>query len=50
MGLASTGKLNFELEIPKDKIVGRDIIVLEDIIETGLTISGVSQSLKTHLQ
>ncbi|MBK9635667.1 MAG: hypoxanthine phosphoribosyltransferase [Bacteroidetes bacterium] len=47
-GLASTGKLNFELEIPKDKIVGRDIIVLEDIIETGLTISGVSQSLKTN--
>lgn len=47
-GLISTGKLNFELEIPVDKIKGRDIIILEDIIETGLTMSGVVELLKLN--
>ena len=31
-----------------EKIEGRDVIVVEDIVDTGFTLEGVYEQLKTH--
>jgi len=41
---ASTGKLNFELDMKED-VKGKDILIVEDIADTGLTL----HYLKKHL-
>ena len=38
-GMASTGKINMELPLNEAKIKNRDIIILEDIVDSGLTMT-----------
>lgn len=37
-GMSSSGKINIELHLNESKIKGRDIIILEDIVDSGLTM------------
>lgn len=46
VGLSSSGSLKLELDIESSKIKDRTIIIIEDIIETGLTITSVKNLLK----
>lgn len=45
-GTKSTGKFNIEVPIDVDRVKGRDVIILEDIIDTGLTMQKVIADLK----
>ncbi|MCQ2377346.1 MAG: hypoxanthine phosphoribosyltransferase [Methanocorpusculum sp.] len=45
-GTKSTGTVNMLLDVEPEKIAGRDVIIIEDVIETGLTM----QELKDHIQ
>lgn len=45
-GTKSTGTVSMLLDVEPDKIAGRDVIIIEDVIETGLTM----QKLKDHIQ
>lgn len=38
-GMASTGKINMELPLNEAKIKNRNIIILEDIVDSGLTMT-----------
>lgn len=37
-GMESSGKINIELHLNEPKIKGRDIIIIEDIVDSGLTM------------
>ncbi len=37
-GMQSTGKINLDLPLNEEKIRNRDIIILEDIVDSGLTM------------
>ncbi len=43
-GTESTGKLNYELRISK-RVKGKDVLVVEDIIDTGLTLNVLKKDL-----
>ena len=45
-GTKSTGTVTMELDIEPEKIMGKHVIIIEDVIETGLTM----QKLKDHIQ
>jgi hypoxanthine phosphoribosyltransferase len=38
-GMQSTGKINLDLPLNEEKIKGREIIILEDIVDSGLTMA-----------
>ena len=44
-GMASSGKINIELHLNESKIKGRDIIILEDIVDSGLTVQQLVKTL-----
>ena len=45
-GTKSTGTVTMTLDVEGEKIAGRDVIIIEDVIETGLTMV----KLKEHIQ
>ncbi len=45
-GTASSGKVSHVLGIQRDTIKGRDVIVLEDVVETGRTAEAVHRLLR----
>ncbi len=45
-GMSSTGKLTFK-DVFDENIQGRDIVVVEDIVDTGNTLSGFLPALQT---
>lgn len=47
-GLASNGDVLQMIGIQKDAIAGREVIVLEDIVETGRTAEAVHRLLSAH--
>lgn len=38
-GMSSTGKIKMDLSLNEDKIKGRDVIIIEDIVDSGLTMT-----------
>lgn len=46
-GMLSSGKINIELGLNELRIKGRDIIILEDIVDSGLTMLFFKQYLET---
>ncbi len=44
-GTKSTGRINVELDIKED-IKGKDILIVEDIIDTGLTLKHLKEYIK----
>jgi hypoxanthine phosphoribosyltransferase len=46
-GTSSSGEIQFELDT-RSSIEGRHVLVIEDIIDTGRTLSGVMQKLKNR--
>lgn len=46
-GTSSSGELRKLIGL-NEKIEGRDVIVVEDIVDTGFTLEGVYEQLKTH--
>jgi hypoxanthine phosphoribosyltransferase len=46
-GLSSSGKINIELPLNEHKIKGRNIIILEDIVDSGLTMLHFMEYLQT---
>ncbi len=46
-GTSSSGELRKLIGL-NEKIEGRDVIVVEDIVDTGFTLKGVYEQLKTH--
>lgn len=44
-GTTSTGKLNIIMDIRED-IRGKDVLIIEDILDTGVTLSNVTKMLK----
>ena len=46
-GILSTGKVKELIGLDKD-VNGRNVIVVEDIVDTGFTLEGVYEQLKTH--
>jgi hypoxanthine phosphoribosyltransferase len=46
-GLKSTGVVRLELDVSQN-IAGKDVLVVEDIVDTGLTISYLFENLKTR--
>ena len=47
-GLKSTGKVRMQLPYDDADIPGRHILIVEDIIESGLTLSALLEKLTTH--
>ncbi len=47
-GMASEGKINIDLHLNETKIKGRDIIVLEDIVDSGLTMFFFKKYIDEH--
>ncbi|HJJ56365.1 MAG TPA: hypoxanthine phosphoribosyltransferase [Methanocorpusculum sp.] len=45
-GMCSTGVFNYKLDISPESINGRDVIIIEDVIDTGRTIT----EIKKHIQ
>jgi hypoxanthine phosphoribosyltransferase len=46
-GMATTGQLNFI--VPLQQVVdGRDVVIIEDIVDTGLTIHQLKAHLRAH--
>ena len=45
-GAVSTGDISFRLDV-KQSLVGKNIIIVEDIVDTGLTLSFLLEHLKT---
>lgn len=45
-GAVSTGDISFRLDV-KQSLVGKNIIIVEDIVDTGLTLSFLLDHLKT---
>ena len=48
-GTASSGIINIIKDIDQD-ITGRDILFVEDIIDTGKTLKSLKNSLKNEMQ
>lgn len=46
-GTASTGKISLDLEVDVD-LKGRTVVIVEDIVDTGLTVVTLSRKLKQH--
>ena len=44
-GTESTGQVSFRLDV-KQSLVGKNVIIVEDIVDTGLTISFLLQHMK----
>ena len=40
-GLSTTGNVHYELKLPEGKVTGRHVIIVEDIVETGITLKDV---------
>lgn len=47
VGTESTGKVKELIGLPKN-IEGRDVVIIEDIVDTGLTATKMIADLKTH--
>lgn len=45
-GSVSSGNLNFQLDIAPEKIAGADVLIIEDIIDSGRTLSRLTEHLK----
>lgn len=46
-GMSSTGKIKMDLSLNEDKIKDRDIIIIEDIVDSGLTMTYFKEYLQT---
>ncbi len=46
-GTTSTGKLNIIMDIRED-IRGKDVLIIEDILDTGITLANVTEMLKSR--
>ncbi len=42
-GKNSTGTLEMKLDVPKEAVAGKHVIIIEDVIDTGRTLSHVKQ-------
>lgn len=45
-GTESTGKINKQLDISKEKVEGKNIIIIEDIVDTGRSMKYLIEDLK----
>ncbi len=46
--LVSTGEVKVRMDLPTEAIADRDVILIEDIVDTGLSTSTALQVLKSH--
>jgi hypoxanthine phosphoribosyltransferase len=47
-GRETTGVLNFELDISPEKTEGKEVLIVEDIADTGLTLNGIFCHFKEY--
>ena len=47
-GKSSTGTLTMKLDIPADAITGKHVIIIEDVIDTGRTLSAVKELIRSR--
>lgn len=45
-GTESTGKIVKQLDIPKEKVEGKDVLIIEDIVDTGISMNYLLEHLK----
>ena len=45
-GTQSTGTIKKHLDIEKEKIEGKDVLIIEDIIDTGRSMNYITKHLK----
>ena len=46
-GTNSSGEIKFEVDLKKS-LAGKNVLIVEDIVDTGLTITKIMEKLKTH--
>ncbi|MBI2520533.1 MAG: hypoxanthine phosphoribosyltransferase [Bdellovibrio sp.] len=47
-GTQSSGEIKFEVDVKKN-LAGKNVLIIEDIVDTGLTITKIMEKLKTHV-
>ena len=45
-GTESTGKIVKQLDIPREKVEGKDVLIIEDIVDTGISMNYLLEHLK----
>lgn len=45
-GKESTGKIVKQLDIPREKVEGKDVLIIEDIVDTGISMNYLLEHLK----
>jgi len=47
-GTSSTGSIKMKVDVPAEKIAGKDVIIIEDVIDTGRTLSHVVKLMESR--
>ncbi|MCZ0861883.1 hypoxanthine phosphoribosyltransferase [Methanocorpusculum vombati] len=45
-GKTSTGTITMKLDVPVDSVAGKEVIIVEDVIDTGRTLSAVKELIR----
>lgn len=47
-GMSSTGNVEMKIDVPLEAIEGKDVIVIEDIIDTGVTLTYIKEIMSAR--